>query len=302
MSEISTFDRLLAMLRRLSPPWPSTEEDTNVGRELGSIASALTLAADRLDDIWEELFPDSASETLARWEYITRTPVRSADEDATRQARILSVLRREAGTRTDQLAAMLATVLDIDADDIEFDEQLRSEIEDGLLYDTGAISVTVPSVGSVELEYHSRLPSTVDDFGVKVWLEMTDGLSTWKLISPAGTEWDLEDLDGEWQQDRETFRGETASGIWRLRGTGLSLGANTITLLKLLISDDTDSRQIYNFYAFRDPLIAGTPNLAEAQRLFHRTALGHMRSFITQSESFIVDDEFSLVDRDPVGV
>lgn len=297
---MSTYDRLFAMLRRLSPPWPSTDEDTSVGRELGSIASAMTPAAERVDDLWNELFPDRASETLARWEFITRTPIRTSDDDATRQARILSVLRRASGPRIDQLGKMLAAVMDLDVGDIQFIEQLRSDIEAVLTHTDSTVRALsgTPTLVSMGEPW----PGVVDDTGVRLYVKLSAlGTPTVTLTSPQGTTWTVPvDSTEDWYETRSTFLDDLAGGRWTVSAANGS--AVNLEELRLLVSNDIDAAQIYNFFAYRDPGLAGTPNIPESHRLFHRTALGHMNSHVIESLAFTVDDPYSLVDRDPVGV
>jgi len=52
----------------------------------------------------------------------------------------------------------------------------------------------------------------------------------------------------------------------------------------------------------RDPGLAGTADLVEAQRLFHRTAMGNMRAFVIETQNLLFDDPHSLFDRDVMGV
>ena len=74
-----------------------------------------------------------------------------------------------------------------------------------------------------------------------------------------------------------------------------------VTEARLLCRTSSTRGRFYNFYCYRDPALAGTPDLIEAQRLFGRTALAHMRAFIIQSLAFVAGDPHSLAGRDPVG-
>ncbi len=291
--------RVKAALRRLSPSFPSTDPDTRVGKELDSIATVFATVVDRFDAVPDEIYPDTTDELIDRWEAVTRVPVRPLDELAARRARVLAVLRRTSGPRLDQLAKMLASPLGIDAEDVAFIEGVRANIEAALVNEnanTYAITGT-PTV----LGMGKPWPGVVDDTGVRVYLALSAlGTPTVTVTSPAGTVWtvDVTAASG-WYQNREDFTGEVAGGNWRISvANGSSVN---LTDLKLLVSNDIDAAQIYNFFAFVDPDDSPTPDLKEAQRLFHRTAYGNMRAFIVQTNSFTVGDPYSLCGRDPVG-
>ncbi len=272
MTAPASYSRVMAALRRLSPSFPNTDEDTAVGKELGSIGTAVATAVDRFDAVPDELFPDTATETIERWEKVFRVPIRTADPIADRRNRVLSVLRRSSGPRLDQLAKMLAIPLGIDVDDVIFYEMLGQP-----------------------------WPGVVDAGGVRLYMSWSSlGTPAVTVTSPDGTIWTptVNEIGG-WYYTRTAFLDETAGGSWQLSVANGS--AVNLTQAILIVSNDIDSAQIYNFFAFCDPGTNATPDLIESQRLFHRTALGHLKAFVTQSTDAVVDDQFSLVDRDPVG-
>ncbi len=296
----SSYDRVLAALKRLSPPWPFTDDDTSVGKELGSIATAIGTATDPLDDALDEIFPDTTTQLIDRWEQITRVPTRTSDAIATRRTRVLSVLRRMSGARLDQLERVLAGPLDCETTDIIWVEQLRQFIDDALtntLTGTWAMSASARTF-SLGLPW----PGEVDDTGVGVYIAISAvGTPTITLTSPEGTTWAVPvDATTGWYYNRDDFNGERAGGRWILSAANAS--AVNITEMRLRVSNDVDAAQIYNFFAYADPTVVTDPDITEAQRLFHRTAHGHMNAHVIQSLAFTVDDEYSLVDRDPVGV
>lgn len=195
---------------------------------------------------------------------------------------------------------MLYSVLGLsDPYDIELIEADRSDTENMLLYDTGAISVNSNSVLTVERYW----PGKVDATGVRVKLTMgAVDTTTGTLTSPYGTTWSfpITTTSETTYENRTAFLNEPAGGRWTL--TVAEAGAlSTTTRFKLLVSNNVDSGQIYNFFAFRDPVLPGTPDISEAQRLFSRSALGHMTSYVVQSIAFLCDSPYSLMDRDPLG-
>lgn len=302
MSLPASFARVLAMLKRISPPWPSTDDDTSVGAELGSIAVAVGMATDPLDGVLDEVFPDTTTQLLPRWEAVTRIPSRTGDSLDVRRARVLAVLRRTSGPRLDQLAKMLSGPLGIDADDMIFVEGMRSFIEDALIQDTGGINVGLSATPSV-FSLGKPWPGVVDDAGVSVWLDLDplDGQQV-TVTAPNGTSWTFTPtVTQDWTRNRTTFTGIPAGGTWTVSIVD-ALGGTVLSQLKLLVSNDVDSGQIYNFFVLRDPSLPGVADMTEAQRLFHRTALANMRSFIIETMAFTVGDSHSLVGRDPVGV
>jgi hypothetical protein len=300
---MSALARVLAALQRISPAWPSTDSTTRVGKELGSIAVAIAMAADRVDVVLDEIFPDSTDELIDRWEKITGVPSGSTDDLATRQTRVLAVLRRTSGPRIDQLEKMLTGPLALDPADMVWVEPLRSMIEEALTETTGVVALAVPTVApSLTVTLGRPWPGVVDDYGVKVYVALSSiGTTVATLTSPRGTAWTIPvNATSGWYFTRSVFTGEPAGGTWTLSIRDSS--APTLTEFRLLVSNSVDSGQIYNFFVLRDSSLPGSPDLGEAQRLFHRTALGNMRPFVVETLAFTVGDSHSLVTRDPVGV
>ncbi len=296
MTAPASYARVLAALRRLSPVWPSTESDTAVGKELGSVATAIGMLADPLDGALDEVFPDTTTQLIDRWEHIARVPTRTADDIDVRRTRVLSVLRRSSGARLDQLEKMLAGPLDCETADIIWVETLRAFIEDALT-ETNTTTVATPATVLMGKPW----PGVIDDTGVRLYVALSAlGTPTVTLTSPAGTVWAVPVTAATgWYETRTAFLGEPAGGTWTVTATNGS--SVNVTELRLLVSNDIDSAQIYNFFAYRDPDLAGDPDWTEAQRLFHRTALAHMRAFVIQRLGFIVGDPHSVVGREPVG-
>ncbi len=310
MAAPSSYDRVLGALTRMFP-WAVTitrpagaapaAGDSSVGRELGTIAWVMGRVVDRLEAVKAELFPDTADESISRWEKIARVATNTGLALASRQDKVLAVFRRLSGPRLDQLASMLLSIFDLTTvDDVEFIETYREQIDNALTQDSGVIAVSITTTATT-LYYGKPWPGYVDDTGVRIYLEVSAYASpTVTLTSPAGTIWTIP-ITGTatWYENRTAFLDEPAGGTWKLVYTESS-GTKTLTRVKLLMSDTIDSAQIYSFYAFRDPLLSGTPDIQEAQRLFNRTALGHMNAFAIQSTAFIVGSQYSLVGRDPV--
>jgi hypothetical protein len=67
----------------------------------------------------------------------------------------------------------------------------------------------------------------------------------------------------------------------------------------ILVEDD---REIFRFFIYRDPGIAGTYDLEGAQDLIDRMKPSHTKGHVIESINFLCDDEFSLCDRDILGV
>ena len=57
---------------------------------------------------------------------------------------------------------------------------------------------------------------------------------------------------------------------------------------------------IYRFYVYRDPGLAGTPDLAAAQLELDLVAHSHTKGYVIESTSFIVESATSLVSRDTI--
>jgi uncharacterized protein YmfQ (DUF2313 family) len=306
-----SYDRVLSALRYLFP-WETTITrpagvapavgDTKIGRELGTLAWIAARANDRVEAVLAEVFPDTSDESLARWEFITRTATNESLTITQRRARVLSVLRRSGGVQLDRLAAMLYGVLGLTSpNDVQFQETTRAQIDAGLTIESDVMNVAIPAGGSpLVVGLSAPYPGFVDDYGVQVYIQVSAiGSPVVLLESPdrltaAGVT--LTAAAGYYEH-RVAFFGKQAAGEWRLHLTDSS-GGKTLTRWAIRVSNDVDSGQIYNFFAYRDMGLPGTPDLLEAQRLFNRSALGHMSPSVITKEEFVVDD--SLVDREPV--
>lgn len=291
--------RVRALLRRLSPVWPSTDPDTSVGKELDTTADTLALVADPLDGALDEVFPDTTTQLASRWEKIAKLVTREDVDIATRRIAIQSVLRRVNGPRIDQLGPMLAGPFDLDVNDIVFMEQLRSTIETALTV-TDSTSRTITTTPT-PIYFSTPWPGLVDDLGVKVTTVASAHVSCLMTItSPSGKSHGVGFFGSTTFEIRDFFTGEPAAGTWTF---AISTDSGTVTLssLSVRVSNDVDSAQIYTFFALRDAALAGSPNIAQAQQLFAHTAMGHNVSLVIERAECIVDDPHSLCDREPVG-
>jgi len=63
-----------------------------------------------------------------------------------------------------------------------------------------------------------------------------------------------------------------------------------------------DQREIYRFFIYRDPAEPGSYDLDAAQDLVDDMAHSHTKGYLIESINFLCDDEFSLCDRDLLGV
>lgn len=300
---MSAFATVLAMVKRISPPWPSTDDDTDVGKELGTIATVLAVAKDLVDALIDELLPDTTTFLIERWEKITRVATIPSDPIATRRARVLAVLRRINGPRISQLEQMLAPILDLAVSDMVWVEQLRSDIEERMTQTTGVVALAVPAaVPGRIIIFEQNRPGVVDDTGVLIYIALSSvGATVATLSGPDGTSWAIPvNATVGWYFTRSVFTGKAAAGRWYLQI--LDSSASTLTEARLLVSNNVDSGAIYNFFVLRDPALPGSPDLIQAQRLFHRTALGHMNAHVIETQLALCDDAHSLADRDPLGV
>jgi hypothetical protein len=62
-----------------------------------------------------------------------------------------------------------------------------------------------------------------------------------------------------------------------------------------------DVREIFRFFIYRDPALAGPYYLDAAQELADSIAPSHTKGHVIESVDFLCDDEFSLCDRDILG-
>jgi uncharacterized protein YmfQ (DUF2313 family) len=63
-----------------------------------------------------------------------------------------------------------------------------------------------------------------------------------------------------------------------------------------------DDQEIYRFFVYRDPTEPGDYNLDDAQFVIDLMAPSHTKGHAIESIDFLCDDEFSLCDRDLLGV
>jgi hypothetical protein len=306
-----SYDRVLAALRRLfAVPVTITRPagaapaagDSSIGKELGSIAWMAARAMDRGDAMYNELFPDTATETIDRWERNTLRPTNPALSLDERRARVLSVLRRSSGVQPSRLAVALYAVLGLDSpDDVVFFETLRAQLEPAMTLESFVpLDFAIPSSAPALVTHlGAPWPGVVDDTGVRVYIEVSGpGDSTATLTSPTGTVWNIGAIGASgYYENRTAFLDEPAGGTWKL-GLLNSVGGKTLTRWELRVSNDVDSAQIYNFFVYCDPALSPTPDVQEAQRLLNRTALAHMSPSVIVNEACVCD--VSACDMEPV--
>lgn len=63
-----------------------------------------------------------------------------------------------------------------------------------------------------------------------------------------------------------------------------------------------DEKEVYRFFVYRDPALAGTPDIAAAQVELDRISHSHTQGHIIESIDFLCDDPESLTDRDLLGI
>lgn len=63
-----------------------------------------------------------------------------------------------------------------------------------------------------------------------------------------------------------------------------------------------DQKEKYRFFIYRNPALAGTWNVAEAQALVDDMAHSYTKGHVIESINFLCDDPRSLCDRDILGV
>jgi hypothetical protein len=206
---------------------------------------------------------------------------------------------------------MLTNLLACTSSQLTLIEQLRANIEAGLTLTTGAIVVSPPAVPARPitplLKLGAPFPGVIDDMGVRVYLSfegITHGLGNTQifLMHPDGTSWVFgPDQYAKWYENRTTFLGKSAAGMWSFFIWD-PVGASQLLEVRLLVSNDQDSGQIYDYFAVRDAALGGAPDIAEAQRQFQRHALANMASIVAEHTAAICDEAHSLCDREPVGV
>lgn len=290
--------RVLAALRWLSPSFPDVSTtDTSAGKELNSIATIAARAVDRFDVMFDELWPQLATETIDRWLKIAKVNLPATASLAEKRAKVVTVFRRSNGVDLVRLAKSLAPLFDLTDAQVEFIEAMRSSIDDALTESSFVLGAASPATAQLGKPW----PGVIDDTGVRVYVDVsTIAASTVTLKHPDGTTWTIPlTATTGWYENRTLFLGKAPAGLWTLSYTA---AGGVLNRWKLCVSNDVDAAQIYYFYARRNPDISGTPDLLEAQRIFTLTALAHMRTYVCERNRMIVDDDKCLVDREPIGV
>lgn len=111
----STPDQYRQMLINLTPPgicWP-TDPNTTWVKLLDALAQELARVDGRALDLYNEAFPDTATELLAHWERIVGLPDAFSDPDATIEERrqlVLFKLQARGGQSADYLEGLISTL------------------------------------------------------------------------------------------------------------------------------------------------------------------------------------------------
>ncbi len=81
------------------------------------------------------------------------------------------------------------------------------------------------------------------------------------------------------------------------------LPANVVVIERTHAFADSlgDDREIFRFFVYRDPSLAGTYFLASAQAMVDKIKPSHTIGQVVESINFLCDDPFSLCDRDLLG-
>lgn len=303
MTAPSSLARVYAAAKRLMPRGLAAWEDdaSAVLRELATVAWTMARATDRVEAMFDELFPDSATETLDRWERLFGIAVRPADSIETRQTRLIATMGRVAGNTLDQLSLLLAPLLGIDASQMQWVEVLRTQIDAALTETTGAIADAVTTSG-VTYVMGRPWPGVVDGLGISVYLNLS-GLNGQQVTvtHPDGTAWTFAPSSANgWTSNRVLFAGKPAAGRWKV-SVRASLVASVLSEARLMVSNDVDAAQIYSLRLFADPAVAMTPDLSESMRVLKKTAVAHVLSLVTQQRAIFFDTPLGRHDRDPVG-
>jgi hypothetical protein len=98
--------------------------------------------------------------------------------------------------------------------------------------------------------------------------------------------------------------GRTVSGTWQDIRIAYDRGFNNVEIHEKKIGEipSTEQWAIFRAFVHRDPLDSGSYQLAEPQKICDRVKWGHTIIIVGESDSFLTDDEYSLTDRDILGV
>jgi len=306
--------RVEEALSRLQPPVAYSDSDTSaVARELKCIAWLVARAV----DYWERLLPALLLEDpglLDRWESMLRLGAHPTELLAVRAARVQPVLRRRLAYSRSRLASILAPLLGVTPEQLEWIEIARADIEGAIRYSrtyTGGQLITAAATPGWDFPISSAWPGKVDDVGVELRLSISTADTsdiTVELVHATGASWvawnqyaavNLTDVT-IWERD--VFRGLPARGPWSLRisSTGAH-GAARVDSFALMASNDVDSDHIYRGYCLRDVSLGVTTDIVPAQRMIEAAGIAHVEGRIVERRRLLCDDTRSLLDREPIG-
>lgn len=300
-----SLSRVYAAAKRLMPVGLSAWADdaSEILRELSVISWVTARVADRVEAIFVECFPDSAVETLDRWERLFQTAVRTADSLDARRARLIATMGRVAGNTIAQLSDLLAPLFGVDSSQVQWIEVVRSQI-DSTLTETWNEGADLSFTPTVTFQLGRPWPGNVDELGVRLLVDI-DSLAgqSVALTSPSGTTWafTLDAIAPSFISNRNLFLGEPAAGMWTVSVSDPT-ESTVLSSVQLMVSNDVDAAQIYKLRAFADPSLAPNADLVSSLRILRKTAVAHVWSLVCQQLAIVCDSSYGRCDRDPVGV
>jgi hypothetical protein len=307
-----SFARVYAALKGLMPPGVYSDDDMSRAlKELGVIAWIMARVVDRCEAVLDNFFMTPGfTEFLDRFERFFKLPVRPLDDPAVRIARILNIWRRRIGYQKGPLARSLAPILDCDPSDLVFLEPMRAPIDAMTTFSQSfGAGVTIPSPNGTLIRCDTDWPDLVDDTGALITVEFnaTDATDvTLALFHASGANvvfWPNQAGSGNVTvsyEERVVFKGLPAKGPWALFCASTNAhGIAKVLSWSLRVSNDADSRAIYEGFIYRDPALGGNPDLGNAQMNLDQIGIAHVRAVICESTSFTTDDPANLTDRDP---
>ena len=305
--------RVEEAILRLQPPIANSDTSSSaLVRELKCVAWVVARAV----DYWERLLPALLLEDpglLERWESMLRLGAHPTELLAARAARVQPVLRRRLAYSRTRLASILAPLLGVTPEQLEWIEIARVDIEAGIRYSrsyTGGQSIATGATPGWDFPICSAWPGKVDDVGVELRFSITTADTTditVELVHASGASWVAwNQLDGILTDvviwERSVFRGLPARGPWSLRisSTGAH-GPAHVDSFALMASNDVDSDHIYRGYCLRDVSLGVTTDLGPAQRMLESAGIAHVDGRVVERSMLLCDDTRSLLDREPIG-
>ena len=147
-----------------------------------------------------------------------------------------------------------------------------------------------------------RAADLVEESDPRTTTELIEDYERELALDATGTTQNRRDRIEELRTRQQRFR---PADVKAALAVALDLAVADIDVIETSRADAiamADDNEIYRFHVYRDPGLAGTPDIAQAQIELDTFAHSHTKGTVCESISMICDDPESLCDRDLIGI